>query len=779
MIIKYIRTAIRNLINNKLYTFINTISLTIGFTCFIIIYLWVQDERSFGKTEKNGKDIFQLTITHKNGTLDPNVPYSVPYAMANIYPEIKNYTRIYRLGKIVNCVFKHQTESEDPVMFYEDNIIMVDTGFFSIFPFPFVYGNPKSALLNRDGVVLKKSISEKYFGNEDPTGKILLLNNDNSLTVTGVVDIPSKSVQQPDFILPLKSNLATDYNWRDPSFILLHKNSALKAFKEKISGSLIDLYPSPISNELTLGILPVSKSYLSFGRMKYIYILSVVALSILLVGCMNYIILTTGRSTRRVKEIGVRKIIGAKRIQLIFQLLTESFLFAFLALFLSLILVEFILPGLGRFIEKDLHIGYFNRPQIILFFLIVSLVVGGLAGIYPALIFTNKSPIAALQASHFVRSRKSIFMISTVIAQFTISFILLASTILIIKQLSFMLNQPLGFKTENIIDISINASLVSRFESYKDKLKSNPNILRITAGQSVPYNEDYKTSLDWEGKNPEHVPIVRYSITLPEYIETFEMELIKGRSFSDDLRTDASNYIINEKAVKLLDVENPLGKKLTFWGREGEIIGVVKDFHHVSLHREILPHVFTIHPANYNGLKHIFIKISSVDIPGTLKEIESITREFAPDYPFKYSFIDSGIKELYKTDKSLGTIITLFAFISIFISCLGIFSLSTFMAEQRTNEFGIRKVNGARTIHLLYLLNIDLFKWIGISFLIATPLAFYAMHRWLQDFAFRVPVGGWIFILTGAIVLFIAFSTVSGVTLNSVRKNPVDSLRFE
>ena len=321
MIIKYIRTTIRNLANNKLYTLINTISLTIGFTCFIIIFLWIQDERSFGKTGKNGKDIFQLTITHKNGILDPNVPYSIAYALADIYPEIKNYSRIYRLGKIVNCVFKYQEESKDPVMFYEDNVIKVDTGFFSIFPYPFVYGNPKSALLNRDGIVLKKSISEKYFGNEDPTGKMLLLNNDKALTVMGVVDIPSHSVLQPDFILPLGGNLASNLNWRDPSFILLHKNSALKAFKEKISGALIDLYPNPIAKELTLGILPVSKSYLSFGKMKYIYILSVVALSVLLIGCTNYIILTTGRSTRRVKEISIRKIIGAKRNQLIFQLL--------------------------------------------------------------------------------------------------------------------------------------------------------------------------------------------------------------------------------------------------------------------------------------------------------------------------------------------------------------------------------------------------------------------------------------------------------------------------
>lgn len=342
-----------------------------------------------------------------------------------------------------------------------------------------------------------------------------------------------------------------------------------------------------------------------------------------------------------------------------------------------------------------------------------------------------------------------------------------------------MTNQSLGFNIENIIEIPMNGSLRQRFVPYKERLKHNPNIMMITAGQAVPFNEDYKSGLDWEGKKPEHVPVVRYSITFPEYIETFEMEIINGRSFTNDFVTDVSNFLINEKAVRLLDVDDPLGKKINFWGREGEIIGVVKDFHQVSLHREILPHVFTIHPAYYRNLNHIFIKITSSDISGTLEEIESVTKEFAPDYPFTYNFIDSGIGKLYSTDKKLGTIITLFAFISIFITCLGVFSLATFMAERRTKEFGIRKVNGARAIHLLYLLNIDLIKWIFISFIIATPLAYFAMHRWLQGFAFRVEIGVWVFILSGIAILFIAVATASGVTYNTTLRNPVDSLRYE
>lgn len=779
MLNNYLRVIIRNLVNNKLYSVVNLVSLTIGFTCFITIFLWVEDEMSYGGAGESGEHVYQLTITHENGTLDPNVPYFLPYALAEIYPEIKNYTRIYRLSNITNCVFAYQAAGEEPVMFYEKNVIKVDTGFFSIFPFPFMSGDPQSALLDRNGVILRRQVAEKYFGDADPIGKVLLFNNQLSLTVTGVVDVPSKSVQQPDFILPLKSNLATNYNWCDPSFILLHGATSLNAFTQKIAGSIMDLYPHPLPGELVVGVLPVSKTHLSFGRMKYIFIFSAVAFFILLVGCINFIILTTGRSTRKVIEVGIRKIAGAQRGQLIIQLLTESVLLALLALFLSFILVELTIPAFSKFFNKELSIGYFARPQIILLFLLASIVVGVLAGIFPALSFTRRSPIAAIQIIHRVRAKRSLFLIGSVIAQFTISFFLLACTLLIIRQLSFMMNQPLGLNIENIIEIPMNQSLGSRFLAYKEKLITNPNIVRVTAGQAVPFNEDRKTGLDWEGKSPEHVPVVRYSIILPEYIETFQMEFTRGRSFTNDFVTDVSNFVINEKAVKLLNVEDPIGKKITFWGTKGEIIGVVKDFHHVSLHREILPHVFTMQPAFYNNVNQVFIKIRPDNIQETLQEIESVTKSFAPGYPFQYNFIDSGVGKLYTTEKKLGTIITLFALISIFITCLGVFSLSTFVAERRTKEFGIRKVNGARVIHLLYHLNIDLILWIGISFVVAVPLAYFAMYRWLQNFAFRVSVEAWIFLLTGAIVLIIALLTSSGVTLKSVLRNPVYALRYE
>ncbi len=779
MIKNYIITAFRNLEHNKLYSIISILSLTIGFVCFILIYLWVRDELSYDRFHENRDELYQLTILHETGDLDPNVPYFLPFAMAEKFPEIINYTRIFNLGKITNCHFRYQEEQRDPIMFYEKNVIMVDTGFFSIFSFPFIYGDLKTALSELNAVVLNKPTAEKYFGDENPTGKTIILNNQLGLTVTGVIDIPDNSHIRPDFIMPLRSDLSNDYNWRDPSYILLDKTVSQNVFREKIAGVLHDLYPNPLPGKLVLGIMPVTESHLSFGQLKYVYIFSAIAIFILLIACINYIILSTGRSSRRAREMGLRKVVGGTRIQLIFQFLTESVMLSFISLFLALIMVELILPGFNTFVGKNLQIGYLNHPQILLGFCLIPILTGIFSGIYPALSFTGKNPFVTLQAAVLVRTKRSPFRIASVITQFTISMFLLVCTTMVLKQLKFCQKQPLGFNTRHILQISLNTSLGMRFETYRDALLQNPNIVRVTAGQAVPFNEDIKTGVEWEGKDPALVPIVRYSITLPDYIETFEMEITEGRSFSNDYALDISNFVVNEKAVQYMNMENPLGKKLRFWGREGEIIGVVKDFHHVSLHREILPHIFTIHPANYQALNYIFIKINPSGIQETIRYIETTTRKFAPDSPFSYSFIDEGIGKLYETERKLGKIITWFSLLSILISCLGIFGLTVFMSEQRTKEIGIRKVNGAVFSNLILLLNRDLIKWILLSFVIAFPLAYYTMHKWLQNFAYRTSISSWIFLLTGLSVFLIAIITASSVIIRAAGRNPAESLRYE
>jgi len=779
MIRNYLIAALRNLGHNKLQTIISIFSLTIGYVCFILIFTWVRNELSYDRFQENRDEIYQLTILHESGDLDPNVPYFLPHAMAQSYPEIANYTRFYRLGKITNCQFMYQEEQGEPVMFYEDKVIMVDTGFFSMFSFPFIYGNRQTALSDRDVVVINKSTADKYFGSENPLGKVLTLNNQLPLKVSGVVDIPGNSNILFDFVFPLRSDLSEDMNWRDPSYIMLDESTSHEIFRGKITDALHDLSPSPLPWKLIVGIMPITKSHLSFDKLKYVYIFSVIALFILLIACINYIILSTCRSVQRTREICLRKIVGGNRRQLISQLLTESIILSFVSLFLAIIIVEIILPGFNAFIEKDLEIGYLDHPQILLVLCLIPIVTGILSGIYPALSFTGRSPVVALQAAFRVKTQRSPFRIASVVTQFTISMFLLVCTMLVIKQLNFFQNQPLGFKTDHIIQTPVNASLLQSLEAYRETLLQHPDIVTVTAGQAVPFDEDYKTGLDWEGKDPDFGSVVRYSITLPNYLETFEMDIIEGRAFSNDFTTDISNFVVNEKAVKYMNMENPLGQKLTFWGGEGEIIGIVKDFHHVSLHREILPHVFAIHPANYRGLKQFFIKVNAANLEETINHIRTTTQRHAPDYPFDFSFIDEGIGKLYKTERRLGILITCFSILSIFVSCLGIFGLTVFMSEQRTKEIAIRKVNGAVFQHLLFLLNRDLIKWIFLALVIASPLAYYSMYRWLQNFAYRTEIGFVLFILAGLSVLLIAMMTATSVLIRAANKNPADSLKFE
>jgi putative ABC transport system permease protein len=338
----------------------------------------------------------------------------------------------------------------------------------------------------------------------------------------------------------------------------------------------------------------------------------------------------------------------------------------------------------------------------------------------------------------------------------------------------------LGLSTDYVIKVPINRTLLGRFLSYKDKLLQNPNILNVTAGQSVPFNEDYKTNgVEWDGKDPDISPNVRYTISHFDYIETFGMDLVQGRSFNSGSSADTTNFVINEEAAKYMEMEDPIGQRLKFWQSEGTIIGVVKDYHHVSMHREIMPHIFSINPRNYRSLRFVFIKISAQNIPDTLKYIRGTTTTFAPDYPYEYSFLDQGVEELYQTEKKLGKIFSSFAFLAIFISCLGIFGLASFTAERRTKEIGIRKVLGASVSHIVMLLSKEFSRWILLANLIAWPIGWYAMHKWLQNCAYRSSLNPLLFLLAGMLSLVIAAIPVSYQAIKAAVADPISSLRYE
>jgi putative ABC transport system permease protein len=780
MIRNYFKIAFRNIGRNRLFAIINTMGLAVGMACFILITLWIQDELSYDTFHANKDHLFLMTIIHPDDVMDPNVPYALAPRLADEFPEIVHYTRIYELGNVRTCTFKYQPDEGPPVMFYESRVDLVDSSFFSMFSFSFLYGSPETALQNPDSVVLTDKIAVKYFGRVNPIGKVLTLNNREDLVISGVINIPSNSHLQTDFIALLPDRWEDNWNWADPSYLLIDNNFSVSDLKEKIAGSLVKYSPYPNADDFKVDLLPMSRVHLDFGRRTYVYIFSVIALFILLIACINYMNLATACSANRAREVGLRKVMGAKRPELIQQFLGESLLMSALALAFSLVLVRLGLPLINNLTSKQLTFSLLASHST--YFLLVGLIVavGLISGIYPAFFLSANKPANTLKASTYIRFGRSSFRVVTVVGQFAISVLIIANTAVVFRQLSFIQKRPLGLKTDCVVKVPINGSLLARFESYRNRLLQSPKVLSVTAGQDVPFNEDYKTSgIEWDGKDPEMVPNMRYSISHFDYIETFEMEIVKGRSFIRNSSADRNNYVINEKAARYMGMDDPIGKRLKFWGREGIIIGVVKNYHHVSLHREIMPQVFTVNPQNFNALKYVFIKISSENIPETLEYIRQTSFIFAPDYPYEYSFLDQGIQDLYQTEQNLGKIFSTFAALAIFISCLGIFGLASFTAESRTKEIGIRKVLGASISSIIVLISKEFSRWIFLANIIAWPLGWYLMHRWLLNFSYRIGMSPFLFILAGILSFVTAAIPVSYHALKAALKDPVNSIRYE
>lgn len=780
MLKNYLKITLRNLLRNKLAAAINILGLAVGMACFILIALWVQEELSYDKFHANKDALYLLTITHPNDIVDYNVPYALAPVLASEYPEILEYTRLYELS-YMNCSFKYQRQDGQQVKFYEDHVVLVDPCFFSMFTFPFVQGNPMTALEKPDSIVLREETAKKYFGYDNPLGQKLTFNNRQDLIVTGVVRVPLNSHIQFDFLAPLDNDMAADWNWRDQSFVLMDKSVHPDDFGEKIAGAFNTHYPHNISGTFKVGIMPMTKVHLSFGRMTYVYIFSVIAVFILFIACINYMNLATASSSNRTREVGLRKVVGAKRIQLISQFLGESIVMSLFSMALSLLFVNAALPVLNSLTSKQLLFFSARTPVLYIFLFGLGLVVGIVSGSYPALFLTRTKPVDTIRASFHFKTNRSLFRLVSVVSQFTISVLLIVCTAAVFKQLNYIQNRPMGMNTDSVLKIPFNTELKRRYSVFRNELLRDPKILLVSAGQAVPYDEDYKTGgIEWSGKDPDFAPIIRYSITDADFLELFEIEILEGRSFERNKVSDRNNFVINQTAAQYMGMESPVGHRLKFWGQEGQIIGVVKDFHHVSLHREILPHCFTINPQLYtNWLKYIFVKIDSVNIADTLKYVQETLVKNAPNYPVEYDFLDQGIGALYQSEQKLGKIFTYFAGLAIFISCLGIFGLSAFAAEQRTKEIGIRKVLGSSVSGITFLLSKEFSRWVLLANIIAWPVAYYAMHKWLENFAYRTGINFTVFLLAGGLSLVIASVPVGYQALKAATSNPIDALRYE
>ncbi len=607
-------------------------------------------------------------------------------------------------------------------------------------------------------------------------------------------NVPHNSHLQFDFLLPFiriedfEPGWAVLDNWTlsgYATYVLLQKNTSLQELNRKIK-DYIPKHSAKSKDFLYLQRLKdihLYSSHIQFGiegqgNIKYVYIFSVVALFVLIIACINFMNLATARSSNRAKEVGLRKVVGARRPQLMGQFFFESVLMALLSLILAVVLVELFLPAFRNLSGKPLHPVFSSNISILLAIIVMTLITGFISGTYPALFLSSLRPAKVLKGRLRTEGRGYLFRKILVVSQFSLSILLIICTVLVSSQVDYMRNRKLGLEKEQMVYLPMRSELVDRYDPLKIELLKSAAIRNVAASSNIPtygviLTVDYIT---WEGKNPEDIKVLHVTSTGYDFIETLNMEMIEGRSISEEYPSDENAVVINETAQKIIGMEDPIGKLLMLGDTELQIIGIVKDYHFRSLHSEIGPLLLLNDPSLY---RYILIKLDSEDIPGTLASIESTWKTFCPDTPFEYHFLDEAYDKLYRTEQRMGTLFNYSTGLAILISCLGLFGLASFMAEKRTKEIGIRKILGASVSGVVILLNREFIKWILIANIIAWPVAYYAMSKWLQGFAYRTNMGIWIFALAALAAFTIAVLTVSFQSIKAATANPADSLRYE
>lgn len=796
MLKNYMQIAWRNLKRHKVYSFINITGLAIGLACCIMIMLWIQHELSYDRYHQHADDIYRVARDITEGTLQGQkvITTSPPLAPAlrDGFPEIVEVTRIGRNG---GRLFSYGQN-----YFLERDFFFADNSIFKIFTFSFSKGDKTTALSTPNSLVISESIAEKYFGDEDPLGKTIILDEKTDFVVTAVIkDMPSTSHFVADIIMPFETIAKIDRinlsNWGWNGFytyILLHPDASPDALESKF-GTMLQEYQRqgfPFLRRERLFLQPLKSIHLhSHSRgeispnihVSTLTLFGTIAFLILLIACINYMNLVTARSSFRLREIGTRKVVGAHRSQIARQFLGESIFTALFSLGFSIILVELFLPVFNRFAERQLELDGGSFIRILPAIFILVLFVGLIAGSYPAFYLSSLHPINVLRGMTGIRPKRSRLRNALVIFQFSISIILIFATLQVKDQLHFIRNKEMGYDRDHIVVVDVRDSEArKRLLALKEELKRNPEILNVSSSQFLPNDVGSSTLINWPTKPEELlIPIHAGEIDY-DFINLYGIEIVQGRNFSREFSSDRNGaFLINESAMKALGPEFHLGMDFGHWGSpesSGKVIGVMKDFHLLSLHEEIKPLYLFLNPdVNWR----LSIKIRGGIIRETLQFIGQTMKKFSPHYPFEYRFFDEVFNRAYQTEQKIEKIISIFALIAILIACMGVFGLAAFIAEQKTKEVGIRKVLGASVSEITYLLTRDLIRWVVLANVIAWPVGFYAMQRWLQNFVYRTNISAVTFILSAFLALCIAVLIVSFQTIKAARANPIDSLRYE
>lgn len=787
----YIKIAIRNMRRHKAFSVINIAGLAIGMACSMLIFLWVQDELSYDRFHEDVDDIYRVVReVNQSGQVHHTVytSWELCRTLREEFSEVKTAAAVNGRPRVL---FKHGEKA-----FYEDGLMQADISFFQTLTFPFLAGDPQTALLRGDAIVITENIAQKYFGDEDPLGQTLNWNNWVDLKVTGVIkNIPRNSHIHFDLVINtegMRNSWPQGLMWETKifrSYVKLSKTVDPEEFGRNLTETVDQKYPGHSQFKDRFYLQPLKQAHLykvgGGGAIKYVYIFSLIALFVLFIACINYMNLATARSASRAKEVGLRKVVGSNQKQLAKQFFGESLFFVFTAYLLSLGLARLFLPVFNQIAGKTWMVMGWLDFRFILSSLAIVLFTGMIAGSYPALYLSTFTAVQALKGHMLAGLKGAAFRRILVVTQFTLSIGLIISTFLVHRQLDYLRNRELGFNKENIVYFPMKDNIGRNYQAIKTRLLQNPNIVSVSAKDRLPTRPFDIGLIDWEGKDPEQKLEVEIPWVDFDYFETLNMELLAGRDFSRDFAADIrESVIVNEEAVKRMGLNFPLGKRITFQsGQSAAIIGVVKNAHFRSRQYEVVPELYRLIPNFNNGELNLFgvviMKLQARDISAGVSAAEDIWASVNPNYPFEYHFLNVEVDAFYRSEMSMRTISDYFSVLAVLISCLGLFGLASFMAERRTKEIGMRKVLGASLGNIVRLLSREFLKWIVIANLIAWPAAYVAMRTWLQNYAYRVGIDWWIFLLSGILALLIAFLTVSYQAIKSARSNPVEALRYE
>ncbi|GAB3963995.1 ABC transporter permease [Spirosoma terrae] len=808
MLTNYLKIAWRTLLKQRGFTFINIFGLAVGLACCMLIMLYVLDELSYDRYNEKADRIYRVNSEilfggnnmHFAVSPDPMGP-----TLKKDYPQVEQFVRLHQRG---TWLVRKAGESTN---LRESDITFADSTLFDVFTLPLISGDPKTALREPNTVVISESAAKRHFGDQNPMGQSLLFDNNRTFKVSGVMrDMPKNAHFQSNFFLTM---LNDDYPWgqwlsnNHHTYILLKPGTNPETFAKNLD-AVVRKYVGPqamqmlnlsmddfrkAGNHIYYWLIPLTKIHLHSrqqielapnGDIQYVYIFSAVALFILLIACINFMNLATARSANRAKEVGVRKVMGSERQQLIGQFMTESILTTTLAMLLAVFMVGLTLPAFNAIAAKGLAINQLFSPYYLPVLIVLPVIVGLLAGSYPALFLSSFQPIKVLKGKINVSFRSAGLRSGLVVFQFMMSVILIVGTIIVYRQITFIQTKNVGFNRDHVLTVNDVYAIGKQAETFRQEVLRLPGVVTGSVSGYLPTPSsrgDNTFFAEGQIDMNKGVSMQNWPVDY-NYIKTMGMQLVQGRDFSKEFGADSSGIIINESALKILGLKDPIGKRIwTFDDPQLKnrkmytIIGIVKNFHFESLRQNIGGLSMVLSPNSGAAS----FRISSNDLPALIKQIEAKWKQVAPGQPFSYQFMDQSFDEMYRAEQRVGTIALTFAVLAVLIACLGLFGLAAFMAEQRTKEIGVRKVLGASVGSIVTLLSKDFLKLVAISILIASPIAWYAMNQWLNDFAYKIDIEWWMFAVAGLVAVGIALLTVSFQSVKAALTNPVKSLRSE